>query len=187
MFAEQVVSLRRRAPREPARLISSFEMAHPGRSILLMRLGSGWRGERRWSYSSRYGGSTSSERGRCGGIARRLAVHRWRVRQALANGRPTRTRTYRERPVIAPLIPLIDAILQADGKAPRKQRHTARRIWQRILTEMPEPGSGGSDASAIRARAQTGAGVVSARPACHRATSPGRKARLVRSLGRVEP
>ena len=31
----------------------------------------------------------------------------------------------------------IDAILQADQQAPRKQRHTAQRIWQRIGQERP--------------------------------------------------
>ena len=40
--------------------------------------------------------------------------------------------------MIAPLVPFIDGILEADRKAPRKQRHTAHRIWQRIWTEMPE-------------------------------------------------
>ena len=43
-----------------------------------------------------------------------------------------------ERPVIAPLTSFIDAILEADRKAPRKQRPTAHRNWQRILTQMPE-------------------------------------------------
>jgi transposase len=36
------------------------------------------------------------------------------------------------------VIPFIDAILEADQKAPRKQRHTAHRIWYRIRAEMPE-------------------------------------------------
>ena len=35
-------------------------------------------------------------------------------------------------------MPFIDAILEADRNAPRKQRHTAHRIWQRIVTEQPE-------------------------------------------------
>ena len=39
---------------------------------------------------------------------------------------------------MGPLVPFIDAILEADRRAPRKQRHTAHRIWQRILTERPE-------------------------------------------------
>ena len=73
------------------------------------------------------------------GVARRLGVHRRMVRQALANAQPPeRKRTERERPVIAPLVAFIDGILEADRKAPRKQRHTAHRIWQRIWTEMPE-------------------------------------------------
>jgi transposase len=73
------------------------------------------------------------------GVARRLGVHRRMVRQALANAQPSeRKQADRGRPVVAPLISLIDAILEADRKAPRKQRHTAHRIWQRILTEMPE-------------------------------------------------
>jgi transposase len=73
------------------------------------------------------------------GVARRLGVHRRMVRQALANAQPPeRKQAERERPVIAPLVPFIDRILEADRKAPRKQRHTAHRIWQRIWTEMPE-------------------------------------------------
>jgi hypothetical protein len=40
--------------------------------------------------------------------------------------------------VIECLIPFIESILEGDRPAPRKQRHTAHRIWQRIQTEMPE-------------------------------------------------
>ena len=48
------------------------------------------------------------------------------VRQALANAQPPeRRRSERVRPVVGPLIPFINAILEADRKAPRKQRHTA--------------------------------------------------------------
>lgn len=73
------------------------------------------------------------------GVARKLGVHRRMVRQALAGAwPPQRKRTRRERPVVGPLIPFIDAILEADRKAPRKQRHTAHRIWRRILVEQPE-------------------------------------------------
>jgi transposase len=44
----------------------------------------------------------------------------------------------RDRPKLGMAIPFIDAILDADRKAPRKQRHTAHRIWTRLCREMPE-------------------------------------------------
>jgi transposase len=44
----------------------------------------------------------------------------------------------RERSRLAAGIPFIDAILESDKKAPRKQRHTAHRIWTRLRREMPE-------------------------------------------------
>jgi len=57
---------------------------------------------------------------------------------------PERKKPERERPKLAPALPFIDAILEADRKAPRKQRHTARRIWTRLRQEMPEVGVGES-------------------------------------------
>ena len=41
----------------------------------------------------------------------------------------------RPRPKLDPLLPVIDQILEADRKAPRKQRHTARRIFERLRDE----------------------------------------------------
>src|ERR1700726_1849196 len=73
------------------------------------------------------------------GVARELGVHRRMVRQALADAQPPKRKLgERERPVLRPLISFIDRILEADRKAPRKQRHTAHRIWQRIAAERPE-------------------------------------------------
>jgi hypothetical protein len=40
--------------------------------------------------------------------------------------------------VLAGLMPFIEAILSSDRQAPRKQRHTAHRIWQRIRAARPQ-------------------------------------------------
>jgi transposase len=39
------------------------------------------------------------------------------------------------RPTIEPVLPVIRQILDADATAPRKQRHTAKRIWERLKDE----------------------------------------------------
>src|SRR5713101_10108614 len=56
------------------------------------------------------------------GVARKLGVHRRQVRQALADAQPpARKQPARRRPVLAGLMPLIEAILTSDRRAPRKQ------------------------------------------------------------------
>ncbi len=40
-----------------------------------------------------------------------------------------------ERPKLGPLVPVIDAILETDKTAPPKQRHTAKRIFERLRAE----------------------------------------------------
>ena len=73
------------------------------------------------------------------GVAKKLGVHRRMVCQALANAvPPERKPSQRERPIIGPLRPFINAILEADRNAPRKQRHTAHRIYERIRSELPQ-------------------------------------------------
>jgi transposase len=73
------------------------------------------------------------------GVARKLGVHRRLVREALGSAVPAeRKQPQRERPAIGPLVAFIDAILVADRRAPRKQRHTAHRIYTRICQERPE-------------------------------------------------
>ena len=72
------------------------------------------------------------------GVARKLGVHRRLVREALADAVPKeRKKPERERPKLSEAIPFVDAILTADRKAPRKQRHTAHRIYDRLRVEMP--------------------------------------------------
>lgn len=78
-------------------------------------------------------------------VSRKLGVHRREVRKALASAIPAaRKIPEREHPKLAPAIPFINAILEADRKAPRKQRHTAHRIWVRLGREMPEVQVAGS-------------------------------------------
>lgn len=70
------------------------------------------------------------------GVAEKFGVHRRTVRQALENAMPPeRKRAERERPVISQVKEFIDGILESDQKAPRKQKHTARRIYDRIDKE----------------------------------------------------
>ena len=72
------------------------------------------------------------------GIARKLGIHRRLVREAVLSAVPVERKIpVRERPKLEPARAFVEAILEADRKAPRKQRHTARRIWCRIRAEMP--------------------------------------------------
>jgi len=73
------------------------------------------------------------------GVARKLRVHRRMVREAIANAIPSkRKRPDRVKPKLGPAIEFIDGILEADRKSPRKQRHTAHRIWRRLREERPD-------------------------------------------------
>src|SRR5271169_1011214 len=40
-----------------------------------------------------------------------------------------------DRPKLGPLVPMIDAILESDKTTPPKQRHTAKRIFERLRIE----------------------------------------------------
>ena len=72
------------------------------------------------------------------GVSRKLGVHRREVRLALESAVPAERKVpERERPKLSGAIPFIDEILEADRKAPRKQRHTSRRIFDRIRAEIP--------------------------------------------------
>ena len=70
-------------------------------------------------------------------LAGRHGVHRRTVRQALEAAVPPPRRPYppRSRPAIDPYARVIDGWLEADREVPRKQRHTARRVWQRLVAE----------------------------------------------------
>ena len=72
------------------------------------------------------------------GVASKFGVHRRMVRQAIAGATPPAHRyPARVKPKLDAFVAFIDGILEEDRRAPRKQRHTARRIYRRILNEFP--------------------------------------------------
>ena len=69
-------------------------------------------------------------------LSRRFHVHRRDVRAALASPvPPTRKPAERAAPMLDRWKPTIEEWLELDRSAPRKQRHTARRVWQRLVEE----------------------------------------------------
>lgn len=81
-------------------------------------------------------------------LADRYGVHRRTVRQALESAIPPPRKTPRR---VAPRLkrfePAVDDMLRSDLDAPKKQRHTARRIWARLLDEH---GAAGLSYSTVR-------------------------------------
>jgi transposase len=69
-------------------------------------------------------------------LAKRYGVHRRAVRQALADAVPPPRKTpVRRAPKLERAKPLIDQWLREDLDAPPKQRHTAQRVWERLVDE----------------------------------------------------
>lgn len=70
------------------------------------------------------------------GLAEKYKVHRRTVRQALADATPpVRKIPVRQAPVLGEHVVTVREWLIADKEVPRKQRHTARRVWQRLVEE----------------------------------------------------
>jgi transposase len=70
-------------------------------------------------------------------LARRHGVHRRTVRDALESSLPLERKrpVGRPAPALGAYHELIDSWLIADRSAPSKQRHTAKRIWERLRDE----------------------------------------------------
>ena len=70
-------------------------------------------------------------------ISRRTKLHRQTVKRLLEYSSPPGYQSTVPRPKtkLDPFIPIIDKILEDDKKSPKKQRHTAKRILQRLQEE----------------------------------------------------
>lgn len=105
-------------------------------------------------------------------IARERGIHRRMVRQALSDAvPPPRRATHRTPPVLTEQMrEQIDTWLRADKQAPRKQRHTARRIWQRLRAELDFVGAESTVRRVVSQRRRAlGLGKEAFVPLSHRA------------------
>src|SRR5215213_9472522 len=73
---------------------------------------------------------------------REFDIHWDTLTKILAHPGPPGYRRTKPRPKskLDPFLPVIHRILEDDKKAPRKQRHTARRIFERLRDEHGYPG-----------------------------------------------
>jgi transposase len=76
-------------------------------------------------------------------ISRRTGLHRKTINKMLLYARPPGYRLSRPRPKakLGPFLGIIDQILEEDQKAPSKQRHTAKRVLDRLQQEYGFSGS----------------------------------------------
>ena len=69
-------------------------------------------------------------------IGRETGHHRVTIRKALAGKEPQYRRQEKPRaPVMDPVAKIVEQWLLGDRQRPRKQRHTARRVYTRLLEE----------------------------------------------------
>ena len=95
------------------------------------------------------------------GVAKKLRVHRRMVREAIGSALPAAQEDGTATLEVSRRRGVRGRDLESDRKAPRKQRHTAHRIWERMRAEMPECSVLRTNGSAVRpASAKTALGLV---------------------------
>ena len=132
-------------------------------------------------------------------LADKYGVHRRTVREAVESPVPPPRRTSPRRALVLDSVrELIDAMLVEDLAAPRKQRHTAKRICERLRAEhdargvvllrrevrAPPPPAGGCAGGGARRRPGGGGGRVRAAVPPARGGGRGRLRRSVGAPGR---
>lgn len=96
------------------------------------------------------------------GLSQRAACEKYQLgwhtlKKILVHADPPGYRRRQSRPkrVLAPVLPIIHEILESDQKAPKKQRHTAKRIFERLKAEHGYRGGKTVVEDAVRAWRQT--------------------------------
>jgi len=102
-------------------------------------------------------------------LAARHRVHRRTVRQALGDAvPPVRKAPVRVSPVLGAYEATVRGWLVKDKDEPRKQRHTARRVWQRLIEEEgAQVGESSVRALVARLRVEIGAPQLVMVPQTH--------------------
>jgi len=92
-----------------------------------------------------------------GGLSKRAACREYKISwhtlaKMLTHDEPPgyRQQAPRQKPVLEPFLPILHEMLESDQQAPKKQRHTATRIFHRLRDEHGYPGGYTSVREAVR-------------------------------------
>ena len=128
-----------------------------------------------WTSGPRSAVASSSTARACGTVQREFHLHWKTLRKILDHPEPPGYRQQRPRakPKLGPFLPVLHQILEDDRKAPKKQRHTAKRVFERLRDEHGYQGGLTAVKDAVRAwRQRARRGLRPAGPPARR--GPGR-------------